>query len=80
MLVVKITSHLPNAFAVFLSEGVPIGVADNFQSCFVSDLKPVTFQWRRQILICYRNILVSSFRQLRLRRERPVAIDGNSWE
>jgi hypothetical protein len=47
MLVVKIAGHPPNTFAVFLSEGVPIWVTDNFQNCFANDLKSVTFQWRR---------------------------------
>jgi hypothetical protein len=55
----------------------PSGSLMTFKVAFVSNLKSITFQWRRQIIICYRNILVGSFRILGLRGERPVTINGN---
>ena len=77
MLVVEIPGHPPNALTVFLSKGVPIGVTDNFQNCFANDLKSVTYHWRREIIIRYRNILVRAFWELRLCSERSVTINGN---
>jgi len=80
MLVVEISRHPPNALAVFLSKGVPIGVTDNFQNCFANNLKSVTDHWRREIIIRYRNILVGAFRELRFCSERSVAINGYGGE
>src|ERR1700733_9819077 len=45
----KVALYLPHTLAVLCSIGRPIGIFDYLESSFISDLKPVAYQWRIRI-------------------------------